>query len=90
MLILPKDIGAYREQAQLSYRHQNTRIPRALPRISVKHIYDRIKVDSDKLEELGFIQRSSQSMYAFATVVVRKKDAEGNYDTTDNVGITNN
>ena len=32
-----------------------------------------------KLESLGFIQRSTQSMYASATVVVGKKDAEGNY-----------
>ena len=32
-----------------------------------------------KLETLGFIQRSNQSTYASAIVVVRKKDAEGNY-----------
>ena len=31
------------------------------------------------LERLGFIRRSNQSTYASATVVVRKKDAEGNY-----------
>ena len=31
------------------------------------------------LEKLGFIRRSNQSKYASATVVVRKKDEEGNY-----------
>ena len=31
------------------------------------------------MEVLGFIQRSTQSMYVSATVVVRKKDAKGNY-----------
>ena len=31
------------------------------------------------LERLGFIRRSKQSKYASATVVVRKKDMEGNY-----------
>ena len=41
--------------------------------------WDFVKTQCDKLEDLGFIQRSSQSMYAFATVVVRKKDADGNY-----------
>ena len=33
----------------------------------------------EKLEKLGFIRRSSQSKYASATVVVRKKDEDGNY-----------
>ena len=32
-----------------------------------------------KLKSLGFIQRSTPSMYASAAVVVRKKDVEGNY-----------
>ena len=32
-----------------------------------------------KLEAPGFIQQSTQSTYASATVVVRKKDLEGNY-----------
>ena len=34
---------------------------------------------SDKLGKLGFIRRSNQSKYASSTVVVRKKDEEGNY-----------
>ena len=38
-----------------------------------------MEAQCNKLEALGFIQRSTQSMYASATVVVRKKDAEGNY-----------
>ena len=33
----------------------------------------------EKLAKLGFIRRSDQSKYASATVVVRKKDEEGNY-----------
>ena len=33
----------------------------------------------EKLEKLGFIRRSDQSKYASATVVVRKKDENGNY-----------
>ena len=32
-----------------------------------------------KLEKLGFIRKSDQTDYASATVVVRKKDEEGNY-----------
>ena len=32
-----------------------------------------------KLEKLGFIRKSRQSKYASATVVVRKKDENGNY-----------
>ena len=41
--------------------------------------WDFVDAQCKKLEALGFIQRSTQSMYAFATVVVRKKDLEGNY-----------
>ena len=41
--------------------------------------WDFVQAQCLKLEALGFIQRSTQSMYASATVVVRKKDAEGNY-----------
>ena len=41
--------------------------------------WDFVEAQYSKLEALGFIQRSTQSMYASATVVVRKKDAEGNY-----------
>ena len=33
----------------------------------------------EKLERLGFIRKSDQTKYASATVVVRKKDEEGNY-----------
>ena len=33
----------------------------------------------EKLQNLGFIRRSTQSKYASATVVVRKKDEDGNY-----------
>ena len=41
--------------------------------------WDFVQAQCQKLEALGFIERSTQSMYASATVVVRKKDAEGNY-----------
>ena len=41
--------------------------------------WDFVQAQCQKLEALGFIQRSTQYMYASATVVVRKKDAEGNY-----------
>ena len=41
--------------------------------------WDFVDAQCKKLESLGFIQRSTQSSYASATVVVRKKDAEGNY-----------
>ena len=33
----------------------------------------------EKLEKLGFIRRSSQSHHASATMVVGKKDEDGNY-----------
>ena len=32
-----------------------------------------------RLEKMGFIRKSEQSKYASATVVVRKKDEDGNY-----------
>ena len=41
--------------------------------------WDFVEGQSKKLEALGFIQRSTQSTDASATVVVRKKDLEGNY-----------
>ena len=41
--------------------------------------WDFVEGQCDKLERLGFIRRSKQSKYASATVVVRKKDVEGNY-----------
>ena len=41
--------------------------------------WDFISAQCKKLEALGMIQRSTQSLYASATVVVRKKDSEGNY-----------
>ena len=41
--------------------------------------WDFVQAQCQKLEALGFIQRSTQPMYASATVVIRKKDAEGNY-----------
>ena len=37
------------------------------------------KNPTEKLEKLGYIRKSDQSQYASATVVVRKKDEEGNY-----------
>ena len=40
---------------------------------------DFVEAQCAKLEKLGFIGRSPQSQYASATVVVRKKDEEGNY-----------
>ena len=41
--------------------------------------WDFVEAQCKKLEGLGFIQRSTQSMFASATVVVRKKDEAGNY-----------
>ena len=41
--------------------------------------WDFVERQCAKLERLGFIRRSKQSKYASATVVVRKKDEEGNY-----------
>ena len=41
--------------------------------------WDFVEAQCNNLERLGFIRRSTQSTYASATVVVRKKDAEGNY-----------
>ena len=41
--------------------------------------WDFVAAQCKKLEALGMIQRSTQSLYASATVVVRKKDSEGNY-----------
>ena len=41
--------------------------------------WDFVDAQCEELEALGFIQRSTQSTYAFATVVVRKKDLEGYY-----------
>ena len=41
--------------------------------------WDFVEAQCKKLEGLGFIQRSTQSMFASAIVVVRKKDGDGNY-----------
>ena len=41
--------------------------------------WDFVEAQCKKVEGLGFIQRSTQSMFALATVVVRKKDEAGNY-----------
>ena len=41
--------------------------------------WDFVQAQCEKLAALGFIQRSTQSNYASATVVVRKKDEHGNY-----------
>ena len=41
--------------------------------------FDFVEAQCSKLEKLVFIKRSPQSQYASATVVVRKKDEEGNY-----------
>ena len=41
--------------------------------------WDFVEAQCKKLESLGFIRRSTQSMYASAIVIVREKDAEGNY-----------
>ena len=38
-----------------------------------------VEKQCEKLFALGFIQRSEQSEYASATIVVRKKDEEWNY-----------
>ena len=41
--------------------------------------WDFLEGQCTNLERLGFIKKSKQSKYASATVVVRKKDMEGNY-----------
>ena len=41
--------------------------------------WDFVEAQYKKLEGLGFLQRSTQSLYTLATVVTRKKDKEGNY-----------
>ena len=41
--------------------------------------WDFVEAQCKKLEGLGFIQHSTQSMFASAIVVVRKKDEDGNY-----------
>ena len=41
--------------------------------------WDFVEAQCNKLKDLGFIRQSKQSQYASATVVVRKKDEEGNY-----------
>ena len=41
--------------------------------------WDFVQTQCRKMEAVGVIQRSTQSMYASATMVVRKKDVEGNY-----------
>ena len=41
--------------------------------------WDFVGAQCEKLAALGFIQRSTQSLYASATVVVRKNDEAGNY-----------
>ena len=50
--------------------------------------WDFVEALCKKLEGLGFIQRSIQSMFASATVVVRKKDEAGNYTDFRQCGIT--
>ena len=41
--------------------------------------WDFVQAQCEKLSALGFIQQSTQSTYASATVVVRKKEEQGNY-----------
>ena len=41
--------------------------------------WDFVAKQCRQLETLGFIHKSTQSTYASATVVVRKKNSEGNY-----------
>ena len=41
--------------------------------------WDFVEAHCKKREELGFIQQSIQSIYASATIVVRKMDTEENY-----------
>ena len=48
--------------------------------------WDFVRAQCHKLEALGFIQRSTRSKFASATVVVRKKDAEGNYTDSRQCG----
>ena len=73
-----KDIEAFTgEPLQI---HLNSSQPIFRPPHKLGQVeWDFVQAQCQKLEALGFIQRSTQSMYASATVVVRKKDAEGNY-----------
>ena len=62
-------------QIHLNSSQQIFRPPQKIGQVE----WDFVQAQCQKLEALGFIQRSTQSMYASPTVVVRKKDADGNY-----------
>ena len=60
--------------------HLNTNPPIFRPPHKLGQVeWDFVESQCKKLEALGMIQWSTHSLYASATVVVRKKDAEGNY-----------
>ena len=58
----------------------NTEKPIFRPPHKLRQVeWDFVQAQCEKLSTLGFIQRSTQSSYASATVVVRKRDEHGNY-----------
>ena len=73
--IKPDDFKGEPMQINLNSNQAIFRPPHKLGQVE----WDFVEAQCRKLETLGFIQRSNQSAYASATVVVRKKDAEGNY-----------
>ena len=73
--INPQDFQGEPMQINLNSDQAIFRPPHKLGQVE----WDFVEAQCKKLEMLGFIQRSTQSTYASATVVVRKKDEGGNY-----------
>ena len=73
--INPKDFTGEPMKIVLNSEQSIYRPPHKLGQVE----WDFVEAQCRKLEALGFIQRSTQSTYASATVVVRKKDEAGNY-----------
>ena len=60
---------------ELTSNKSISRPPKKLGQVEL----DFVEAQCSKLEKLGFIRSSPQSQYASATVVVCKKDEEGDY-----------
>ena len=71
----PRDFTGKPMKINLNSDHSIFKPPHKLGHIE----WDFVEAQCKKLEALGFIQCSTQSSYASATVLVRKKDVEGNY-----------
>ena len=70
-----EDIESFKMALELNSDKPIFRPPHQLGQVE----WDFVEGQCSKWERLGFIKRSKQSKYASATVVVRKKDEEGNY-----------